>query len=118
VRHRSLRTHLDAEVVQRPDGAGPTGIGVGGLEQDQLQRRVGDGEVGVAGAALGRLGLEQLAVEGDRGVQVAQPTVSHHLKVLHDAGLVTREKRGPWVYYRAVPARLAAVAAALTDIKA
>jgi ArsR family transcriptional regulator, arsenate/arsenite/antimonite-responsive transcriptional repressor len=50
-------------------------------------------------------------------VGLSQPTVSHHLKVLHDAGLVTREKRGPWAYYRAVPARLAAVAAALTDIR-
>ena len=51
-------------------------------------------------------------------VGLSQPTVSHHLKVLHDAGLVTREKRGSWAYYRAVPARLAAVAAALTDTRA
>ena len=51
-------------------------------------------------------------------VGLSQPTVSHHLKVLHDAGLVTREKRGPWAYYRAVPARLAAVAGALTDTRA
>ena len=51
-------------------------------------------------------------------VGLSQPTVSHHLKVLHDAGLVTREKRGAWAYYRAVPARLAAVAAALTDARA
>ena len=50
-------------------------------------------------------------------VGLSQPTVSHHLKVLHDAGLVTREKRGSWAYYRAVPARLAAVAAALTDTR-
>ena len=51
-------------------------------------------------------------------VGLSQPTVSHHLKVLHEAGLVTREKRGGWAYYRAVPARLAAVAAALTDTRA
>ncbi|HST66206.1 MAG TPA: metalloregulator ArsR/SmtB family transcription factor [Mycobacteriales bacterium] len=48
-------------------------------------------------------------------VGLSQPTVSHHLRVLHEAGLVTREKRGSWAYYRAVPARLAAVASALTD---
>jgi ArsR family transcriptional regulator len=48
-------------------------------------------------------------------VGLSQPTVSHHMKVLHDAGLVTREKRGIWAYYRAVPERLAEVAAALTD---
>lgn len=31
---------------------------------------------------------------------LSQPTISHHLKVLHDAGLLHREKRGVWVYYR------------------
>ena len=31
---------------------------------------------------------------------LSQPTVSHHLKVLHGAGLLDREKRGVWVYYR------------------
>jgi ArsR family transcriptional regulator len=46
---------------------------------------------------------------------VSQPTVSHHLKVLHQAGLVDREKRGRWVYYRAVPARLDILGRALID---
>jgi ArsR family transcriptional regulator len=50
-------------------------------------------------------------------VGLSQPTVSHHLKVLHDAGLVTRDKRGAWAYYRTVPARLAALAAALTGAR-
>lgn len=31
---------------------------------------------------------------------LSQPTISHHLKVLHSAGLLEREKRGVWVYYR------------------
>lgn len=39
-------------------------------------------------------------------VGLSQPTVSHHLKVLTDAGLLTREKRGVWAYYRLVPERL------------
>ena len=34
---------------------------------------------------------------------VAQPTVSHHLKVLREAGLVSGDKRGLWVYYRLEP---------------
>jgi ArsR family transcriptional regulator len=38
-----------------------------------------------------------------------QPTISHHLSVLHDAGLLAREKRGRWVWYRTVPERLAAL---------
>jgi ArsR family transcriptional regulator len=32
--------------------------------------------------------------------ELSQPTISHHLKVLHAAGLLEREKRGVWVYYR------------------
>ena len=51
-------------------------------------------------------------------VGLSQPTISHHLKVLFDAGLVSREKRGAWAYYRAVPARLADLAAALTGTRA
>ena len=31
---------------------------------------------------------------------LSQPTISHHLKVLHEAGLLDRDKRGVWVYYR------------------
>ena len=31
---------------------------------------------------------------------LSQPTISHHLKVLHESGLLDREKRGVWVYYR------------------
>jgi ArsR family transcriptional regulator len=46
-------------------------------------------------------------------VGLAQPTVSHHLKVLHDAGLVTREQRGVWAYYRADRAAIADLAGAL-----
>jgi len=43
----------------------------------------------------------------------SQPTVSHHLKVLYEAGLVDRDKRGTWVWYRVVPERLAGLRAAL-----
>ena len=37
---------------------------------------------------------------------LSQPTVSHHLKVLYDAGLLERQRRGVWIYYRLVPERL------------
>ena len=36
----------------------------------------------------------------------SQPTVSHHLKILAEAGLIVGDKRGRWVWYRAVPERL------------
>lgn len=45
---------------------------------------------------------------------LSQPTVSHHLKVLHQAGLLDREKRGVWVYYRVVPDGLALLRRALS----
>lgn len=44
---------------------------------------------------------------------LSQPTVTHHLQVLHRAGLLEREKRGVWVYYRVVREALAAVRRAL-----
>jgi ArsR family transcriptional regulator len=43
----------------------------------------------------------------------SQPTVSHHTKVLADAGLLIGEKRGRWVWWRVEPTRLAAVREAL-----
>lgn len=42
---------------------------------------------------------------------LSQPTISHHLKVLHEAGLLNREKRGTWVYYIARPEAMAALGA-------
>lgn len=47
-------------------------------------------------------------------VGLSQPTVSHHLKVLHDAGLLGRERRGSWVFYKVLPERLAALRDVLT----
>jgi ArsR family transcriptional regulator len=44
---------------------------------------------------------------------LGQPTVSHHLKVLLQAGLVEREQRGSWAYYRVIPEPLAALRAVL-----
>ena len=40
------------------------------------------------------------------GIEVGQPTVSHHLKVLRQAGLLASERRGSWVYYRVIPQAL------------
>lgn len=47
-------------------------------------------------------------------VGVSQPTVSHHLRKLREAGLIDCERRGTWVYYWAVPGALDATAALLT----
>ena len=42
--------------------------------------------------------------------ELTQATISHHLKVLHSAGLLDRDKRGVWVYYAVRPSALSAVA--------
>ena len=42
------------------------------------------------------------------------PTISHHLKVLREAGLITGERRGTWIYYRVVRDTLAALSQALS----
>src|SRR5438874_10424897 len=46
-------------------------------------------------------------------LDLAQPTISHHLKVLRDAGLVEASRRGTWAYYRLVPEAVGALRDAL-----
>lgn len=62
-----------------------------------------------ASGTAGVCGCDLVEVSGR-----SQPTVSHHMKILHGGGLVTREKRGSWVWYRIDRARLDALRAALT----
>jgi ArsR family transcriptional regulator len=50
--------------------------------------------------------------------ELSQPTISHHLKQLHEAGLLDREKRGVWVYYRVDNGALADLAALLGGVTA
>ena len=49
-------------------------------------------------------------------LELSQPTVSHHLKILMDAGFLTRSKRGTWAYYALVPGSLDSVAGVLTTV--
>jgi ArsR family transcriptional regulator len=67
-------------------------------------------------ARLQLLSLIQAQSEGEACVchlteplGLSQPTVSHHLKILRDAGLVERERRGSWAYYRVIPEPLTAL---------
>lgn len=50
---------------------------------------------------------------GDR-FAVSGPTISHHLRVLREAGLIAGERRGTWIYYRLLPGTLAALTAFLS----
>ena len=92
----------------------------GGLDAEAAQRLAG---VLKALADPTRLRLVSLIAANPGGeacvceltdpVGLTQPTVSHHLRILVDAGLLAREQRGKWAYYRLIPGTLDAVAAAL-----
>jgi ArsR family transcriptional regulator len=58
-----------------------------------------------------RAGGEACVCDLTGAFDLSQPTISHHMKVLHEAGLVDRDKRGVWVYYRARPQALASLGA-------
>ncbi len=53
-----------------------------------------------------RSGGEACVCDISVGIDVTQPTISHHLKVLRTAGLLESERRGSWVYYRVIPEAL------------
>lgn len=55
-------------------------------------------------------GGEACVCDLNEPLDLSQPTVSHHLKILVDAGLLTRTKRGTWSYYALVPGALPALA--------
>lgn len=59
-------------------------------------------------------GGEICACELTEPLGLTQPTVSHHLKVLVDAGLIDRDKRGIWAYYRPIPGTLDALRTVFT----
>jgi ArsR family transcriptional regulator len=77
------------------------------LDQDKAERLAAALRVLADPARLRILSLianhpraEVCQAEFTRPLGLSQPTVSHHLKVLHDAGLLHREQRGSWAYYR------------------
>jgi len=54
-------------------------------------------------------GGEACVCELNDAFELSQPTISHHMKVLYEVGLVDRDKRGVWVYYRVRPQALASL---------
>jgi len=60
-------------------------------------------------------GQEACVCDLTEPLNIGQPTVSHHLKVLTEAGFVTRSKRGTWAYYKLVPGALDSLARLLVS---
>jgi ArsR family transcriptional regulator len=61
-----------------------------------------------------RQGGEVCVCDLTSAFDLTQPTISHHLRVLREAGLIDSQRRGTWVYYRLVPDALERMAALLT----
>ena len=105
----SMKTVATVTTPCPPLSAGP-------LQQDEARRLAAALKTIADPARLQLLSLIQAQPGGEACVchlteplGLSQPTVSHHLKVLRDAGLVERERRGSWAYYRVIPEPLAAL---------
>jgi len=61
-----------------------------------------------------RAGGEACVCDLGAAFDLTQPTISHHLKVLREAGIIDSQRRGTWVYYRLVPGTLEHVGALLS----
>ena len=59
-------------------------------------------------------GGEACVCDLNAAFSLSQPTISHHLKVLREAGIIDSQRRGTWVYYRIVPAALERMAGLLS----
>lgn len=91
------------------------------IEKHDAERLAGVLKALADPARLRLLSLIQSSPEGEACVcdltaplGLSQPTVSHHLRILTESGLLEREKRGVWAYYRLVPTAIAAIADLLT----
>jgi ArsR family transcriptional regulator len=104
-----------------PDLTGPPALtlpdGFTGTHADQLARRLKALAdpirlrlISLIGShAEGKVSVLELAQD----FHVTGPTLSHHLRVLREAGLVSPERRGTWIYYTLVPERLADISGEL-----
>lgn len=115
-----MNTSLALEPLAAVDCCAPVTRQVMGIEEAQKHARLLK-----AVADPIRLRLLSLVATSDGGeacvcdltepLGLGQPTVSHHLKILVDAGILSREKRGTWAYYSLIPGSLDSVAAVLTS---
>jgi ArsR family transcriptional regulator, arsenate/arsenite/antimonite-responsive transcriptional repressor len=113
--YRSLRIWRHMKTVATITTSCPP-LSAGPLESDDARRLASALKTIADPARLQLLSLIQAQPGGEACVchlteplGLSQPTVSHHLKVLRGAGLVERERRGSWAYYRVMPDPLAAL---------
>jgi ArsR family transcriptional regulator, arsenate/arsenite/antimonite-responsive transcriptional repressor len=96
-----------APLVREPLDAGQA------VELSRLFKALGDPARLRLLSMIASSGGEVCVCELTDGFDLTGPTISHHLKVLRDAGLIAGERRGTWVYYRALPEALSRLSAVL-----
>jgi ArsR family transcriptional regulator len=106
-------------------GACCPGLATAPLDEDQaaelarLFKALGDPvRLRLMSMIASRAGGEVCVCDLTPAFDLSQPTISHHLKLLRQAGLIDCERRGTWVYYWALPATLDRLAAFLTTSRA
>ncbi|MEW1723228.1 metalloregulator ArsR/SmtB family transcription factor [Streptomyces sp. NPDC093109] len=105
---------------QEPDGCCPTLLDTP-LDEDRAAdlakvfKALGDPvRLRLLSMIASRAGGEVCVCDLTPAFDLAQPTISHHLKLLKQAGLIDSERRGTWVYYRLLPRMTDRLAAILT----
>jgi ArsR family transcriptional regulator len=85
-------------------------------EEAALFKALGDAHRLTILATLARADDEVCVCDFTSALPLNQPTVSHHLKILRDVGLVTWERRGTWVYYRLAADARSRIASAIGSL--
>ena len=108
-------TRTGAAPAPAPSGRGPVP-----MSREEAERRATLLKAVADPARLQVLGLVRGSPSGEacvrdlaEAVGLSQPTMSHHLRILVEAGLLTRERRGTWAWYTLLPDRLAQFSAFL-----
>ena len=94
-------TPVVGEVI-KPDEAATLAVGFKALSDPARLRLIS--------LVAAHAGQEACVCDLTEPVGLSQPTVSHHLKLLVEVGILSREQRGKWAYYRLVPDTLNALA--------
>jgi len=99
----------DSAACCSPLSAGPLSAGQAEQVAPLLKALADPVRLRLISLVASHAGGEVPACDLNDAFDLSQPTISHHLKVLHDAGLLHRDKRGVWVYYRARTEALASL---------
>ena len=108
-------TRIDLPLLA-PEVAAPAGMAVADAEALALRLRAlaDPTRVRLVSIIAAYPGGEACVCHLTDPVGLSQPTVSHHLKLLVEAGVLSRDKRGVWAYYRLVPGAVQGLGDALT----